>query len=76
MYVERDRLMPPDRERHRWRSINGKTFTYDPLDPKHISSGMRLHIGEQIYRRLGEARGASWGSCKDLRASYFYFISF
>lgn len=76
MYVERDRLVPPDHKRRRWRSIEGKTFTYDHLDSKHISSGVRLHTGEQIYHRLGEAGGASWGSCKDLRASYFYFISF
>ena len=47
--------MPPDHKKYRRQGIKGRTCKYDHLNPEHISTGMRLHTSEQIYRRLGEA---------------------
>ena len=77
--------MSPDHKKYRRQGIKGATCKYDHLNPGHISTGMRLHPGEQIYRRLGEAvlghfcsgrpEAPARGRFKDCRNSYFYFIS-
>ena len=78
--------MPPDHKKYRRQGIKGRTCKYNHLNPEHISTGMRWHTGEQIYRRLGEAvfrhfcsgrpEAPARGRFKDRRNSYFYFISF